>query len=105
MDHSFVVLPKQQRNQSSYARPRNSDNTIQSGGMAEAGGGGMEESFVVLPPPAASEYKSDPTHLPSSITDLKQAFEIVTTQTQVNISINTYSFYFWCFSDSTMLPG
>ncbi|PWA61220.1 Beclin family [Artemisia annua] len=96
MDQSFVVLPKQ-RNQSSGIPPRPNQS-----------GKAMEESFVVLPPPAASVYKSEPTAdgsganvsshesgsnaaptqsnnsgFHSTITVLKRAFEIATTQTQV----------------------
>ncbi|KAL4567005.1 hypothetical protein LXL04_022575 [Taraxacum kok-saghyz] len=105
MDQSFVVLPKQ-RNQSSGVppRPRNGSMNPDSTHSGKA----MEESFVVLPPPAASVYKSDPTldgggtHFQSheggsnsaptqsnnsgfhsTITVLKRAFEIATTQTQV----------------------
>nr|XP_043609485.1 beclin-1-like protein [Erigeron canadensis] len=102
MDQSFVVLPKQ-RNHSSGGPPRPRVNPD-----ASQSGKAMEESFVVLPPPAASVYKSDPTadgsgtHVPSheggsntapphsnhsgfhsTITVLKRAFEIATTQTQV----------------------
>ncbi|KAI3829266.1 hypothetical protein L1987_03385 [Smallanthus sonchifolius] len=87
MDQSFVVLPKNR----SGVPPRPS---------AKA----MEESFVVLPPPAASVYKSADgggnSHLPShdeatppthsnnsgfhsTITVLKRAFEIASSQTQV----------------------
>ncbi|MFS7925046.1 putative atg6/Beclin, atg6, BARA domain, atg6/beclin, coiled-coil domain-containing protein [Helianthus anomalus] len=87
MDQSFVVLPKQ--------KPGIPPRPVQS---VKA----MEESFVVLPPPAASVYKSadGTTHVPShdestaparannsgfhsTITVLKRAFEIATTQTQV----------------------
>lgn len=98
MDNSFVVLPKQRpQAQGIPPRPR--------GGAAAQPdtpqpGKAMEESFVVV-------YKSEPTsdgggtHLPSleggpngqlqpnnagfhsTITVLKRAFEIATTQTQV----------------------
>ncbi|KAL1536000.1 Vacuolar protein sorting-associated protein atg6 [Salvia divinorum] len=105
MDHSFVVLPKQ-RNQTPGVPPR-----PRSGAMhpdASQSGKAIDESFVVLPPPAASVYKSEPgadgggTNLsspeggPSSsptqphnsgfhstITVLNRAFDIATTQTQV----------------------
>lgn len=105
MDHSFVVLPKQ-KNQAPGVPPRprpgaNHPEPSQSGRA-------MEESFVVLPPPAASVYKLESAtdgvgaHLPSpeggpanmpvqpnnsgfhsTITVLKRAFDIATTQTQV----------------------
>nr|GEV45584.1 beclin-1-like protein [Tanacetum cinerariifolium] len=96
MDQSFVVLPKQ-RNQLSGIPPRPNQS-----------GKAMEESFVVLPPPAALVYKSEPTTdggganvssresgsnaaltqsnnsgFHSTITVLERAFEIATTQTQV----------------------
>ncbi|KAK3026599.1 hypothetical protein RJ639_041619 [Escallonia herrerae] len=103
MDHSFVVLPKQRNPVSGVPpRPRGGATTPDASGKA------MEESFVVLPPPAASVYKSDPAsdgggfHLPlndggpssaplqpnnsgfhATITVLKRAFDIATTQTQV----------------------
>ncbi|XP_043723813.1 beclin-1-like protein [Telopea speciosissima] len=101
MDNSFVVLPKQ-RSQAQGIPPRPRSGTSQ-----PDSGRTMEESFVVLPPAAASMYKSESTsdgigtHLPShygvsnsplqpnnsgfhsSITVLKRAFEIATTQTQV----------------------
>ncbi|XP_076933673.1 beclin-1-like protein isoform X1 [Bidens hawaiensis] len=85
MDQSFVVLPKQRPG----VPPRPTTQSLKA----------MEESFVVLPPPAASVYKSaDATHAPShdapprsinsgfhsTITVLKRAFEIATTQTQVD---------------------
>ncbi|KAM7508575.1 hypothetical protein LguiA_019028 [Lonicera macranthoides] len=105
MDHSYVVLPKQKNQIPGGAppRPRSGADTSQSGKA-------MEESFVVLPPPAASVYKCEPgsdggsgTHLPShddggpnsapmqannsgfhsTITVLNRAFDIATTQTQV----------------------
>ncbi|KAH7862392.1 hypothetical protein Vadar_004278 [Vaccinium darrowii] len=104
MDQSFVVLPKQ-RNQVPGVPPR-----LRAGGLqpdTSQSGKTMEESFVVLPPPAASVYKSDSiseggvAQSPSSdgttgapmqpnnsgfhttITVLKRAFDIATTQTQV----------------------
>lgn len=106
MDHSFVVLPKQ-RNQVSGAPPRPRGGAVQPD--VSQSGKAMEESFVVLPPPAASVYKCEPTsdgvgaNLPphegggptntpmqannsgfhSTITILKRAFDIATTQTQV----------------------
>lgn len=105
MDHSFVVLPKQ-RNQVQGVPPR-------SGGVqpnSSQSGKAMEESFVVLPPPAASVYQCDSTSdeggvhlssqggtsfpvqssnsgLHSTITVLKRAFGIATTQMQVFMSI------------------
>ncbi|CAL5382233.1 unnamed protein product [Camellia sinensis] len=104
MDHSFVVLPKQ-RNQVAGVPPRPRGGGVQPD--TSQSGKAMEESFVVLPPPAASVYKSDSTsdgggaHLPSpdggtgapmqpnnsgfhsTITVLTRAFDIATTQTQV----------------------
>ncbi|KAK6918228.1 Atg6, BARA domain [Dillenia turbinata] len=105
MDHSFVVLPKQiNQAQGVPPRPRGTSHqpdTIQSGKA-------MEESFVVLPPAPASVYKCEPSsegggaHLSSlsggpnsqlqpnnagfhsTITVLKRAFEIATSQTQVD---------------------
>ncbi|XP_068666050.1 beclin-1-like protein [Aristolochia californica] len=101
MDHSFVVLPKQ-RSQAHGVPPRPRGG-IQSVDNAKA----LEESFVVLPPAAASMYKCETgtegggSHFPasggnsnspllvnhsgfhSSITVLKRAFDIATTQTQV----------------------
>ncbi|KAI8572646.1 hypothetical protein RHMOL_Rhmol01G0215600 [Rhododendron molle] len=101
MDHSFVVLPKQ-RNQVQGVLPP-------SGGVqpnSSQSGKAMEESFVVLTPPAASVYQCDSTSdkggvhlssqggmsspvqsnnsgLHSTITVLKRAFGIATTQMQV----------------------
>lgn len=104
MDQSFVVLPKQ-RNQVPGVPPR-----LHAGGLqpeTSQSGKTMDESFVVLPPTAASVYKSDSVSFgggaqsPSSegttgapmqpnksgfhttITVLKRAFDIATTQTQV----------------------
>ncbi|XP_077251278.1 beclin-1-like protein [Tasmannia lanceolata] len=103
MDQSFVVLPKQ-RNQVHGVPPR------PRGGMqseTSQSGKAMEESFVVLPPAAASMYKCESqsegggTNLMtsggrpisplqmnnagfhSSIMVLNRAFEIATSQTQV----------------------
>ncbi|KAL8062874.1 hypothetical protein ABFX02_02G175300 [Erythranthe guttata] len=105
MDHSYVVLPKQ-RNQTPGVPPRPRSGMIQPD--ASQSGKAIDESFVVLPPPAASVYKCEPgadggtTNLPSSeggpanspaqphnsgfdstITVLNRAFDIATTQTQV----------------------
>ncbi|CAI9278103.1 unnamed protein product [Lactuca saligna] len=105
MDQSFVVLPKQ-RNQSSGVPPRPRNGAMNPDSTHS--GKTMEDSFVVLPPPAASVYKSDPaadgggahvhsheggsnsaptqsnnSGFHSTITVLKRAFEIATTQTQV----------------------
>lgn len=104
MDHSFVVLPKQ-KTQSQGIPPR--PNIIATLPDISQSNKAMEDSFVVLPPSAASVYKSEPSsdggrsHLPSTsgvlsspsnpsnsgfhstITILKRAFEIATTQTQV----------------------
>ncbi|XP_057499674.1 beclin-1-like protein isoform X2 [Actinidia eriantha] len=104
MDHSFVVLPKQ-KNQVPGVPPRPRGGGVQPD--TSQSGKAMEESFVVLPPPAASVYKSDSisdgggANFPSSdggtsaptqpnnsgfhstITVLKRAFDIATTQTQV----------------------
>ncbi|CAA0841215.1 Beclin-1-like protein [Striga hermonthica] len=105
MDHSFVVLPKQ-RNQSPGVPPRPRGGPLHP--EVSQSGKAIDESFVVLPPPAASVYKCEPgadgggTNLPSpdggpidsptqphnsgfhsTITILNRAFEIATTQTQV----------------------
>ncbi|XP_027115412.1 beclin-1-like protein [Coffea eugenioides] len=105
MDHSYVVLPKQ-KSQTPGVPPRPRAGAVQP--EASQSVRAMEESFVVLPPPAASVYKSESaadgvgTHLPSpeggqtnippqpnnsgfhtTITVLKRAFDIATTQTQV----------------------
>ncbi|XXG89980.1 hypothetical protein AAC387_Pa12g1854 [Persea americana] len=102
IDQSFVVLPKQ-RNQTHGVPPRPRSGTVQPD--ARQSGKAMEESFVVLPPAAASMYEpaSDEggTHIScpggspisplhtnntgfySRITVLQRAFEIATTQTQV----------------------
>ena len=104
MDHSFVVLPKQKA-QGHGVPPRPRTGVPQSVGSQSSKA--MEESFVVLPPAAASMYNSDcafeggGTQLPapggsqssnlhsntagfhSSITVLKRAFDIATSQTQV----------------------
>ncbi|XP_047337047.1 beclin-1-like protein [Impatiens glandulifera] len=106
MDQSFVVLPEQ-INQLANLPPR-----PRGGGVVQPetsqGGKMMEESFVVLPPTAASVYKTDSvsdlsgTHLPtaeggktinptqhnasgfsSTIIVLQRAFDIATSQTQV----------------------
>ncbi|KAK9280444.1 hypothetical protein L1049_014135 [Liquidambar formosana] len=103
MDHSFVVLPKQRTlAQGVPPRPRSGAAQSDTGQSGKA----MEESYVVLPPPAASVYNESAsngggTHLPSpeggpnsplqpnntgfhsTITVLKRAFDIATTQTQV----------------------
>ncbi|KAL6575640.1 Vacuolar protein sorting-associated protein atg6 [Orobanche hederae] len=105
MDHSFVVLPKQ-RNQTPGVPPRPRGGPVQPD--ASHSGKAIDESFVVLPPPAASVYKCEPgadgggTNSPSpeggptdspaqphdpgfhsTITVLNRAFDIATTQTQV----------------------
>ncbi|KAK6158870.1 hypothetical protein DH2020_006184 [Rehmannia glutinosa] len=105
MDHSYVVLPKQ-RNQTPGVPPRPRGGAMHPD--ASQSGKAIDESFVVLPPPAASVYKCEPgtdgggTNLPSpeggpidspmqphnsgfhsTITVLNRAFDIATTQTQV----------------------
>ncbi|KAL7239066.1 hypothetical protein ACSBR2_005041 [Camellia fascicularis] len=100
MDLSFVVLPKQ-RNKALGVPPRPRGGGVQTD--TSQSGKALEESFVLLPPPAASVYKSDGggTHFPSqeggtgapmqpnnsefhsTITVLKRAFDIATTQMQV----------------------
>ncbi|CAI9101130.1 OLC1v1038388C1 [Oldenlandia corymbosa var. corymbosa] len=107
MDHSFVVLPKQQ-NQSPGMPPRPRVGGAQPEPNSVQSVRAMEESFVVVPPPAASVYESEsgadgvgthllsheggPTNTPSqpnnsgfhtTITILKRAFDIATSQTQV----------------------
>ncbi|MCL7039041.1 hypothetical protein MKW94_018118 [Papaver nudicaule] len=93
MDHSFVVLPKQKNSSQGNVPPRPRAGP----GDTRASGKAMEDSFVVLPPAAASIYISESgsdggAQLPSSggipghhssITVLKRAFDIATTQTQV----------------------
>ncbi|KAH0451295.1 hypothetical protein IEQ34_018594 [Dendrobium chrysotoxum] len=105
MDHSFVVLSKHKA-QGHGIPPRPKSVLSQPEGIPSAKG--MEESFVVLPPAAASMYSSGSTsegggaHLPisgvsnssplqannsgfhTSITVLKRAFDIATSQTQVD---------------------
>ncbi|KAL5698861.1 Vacuolar protein sorting-associated protein atg6 [Ranunculus cassubicifolius] len=93
MDHSFVVLPKQ-RTQVQGVPPRPRGGSLQPD--SSHAGKTMEESFVVLPPAAASMYSSDSTKgapnsplqlnnagFHSSINVLTRAFELATTQTQV----------------------
>lgn len=105
MDHSFVVLPKQ-RNHTVGVSPRSRGGAMQHD--ASQSGKAIDESFVVLPPPAASVYKcepgtagggtnlltpeSGPSDMPtqphesgfhSTITILNRAFNIATTQTEV----------------------
>ncbi|KAF9594132.1 hypothetical protein IFM89_028386 [Coptis chinensis] len=104
MDHSYVVLQKQ-RTQAQGVPPRPRGGPVQSD--SSQSGKAMEESFVVLPPAAASMYNCEstadgggaqvaspgsPSNSPlqvnnagfhSSITVLKRAFDIATTQTQV----------------------
>lgn len=105
MEHSYVVLPKQ-RNQGPGIQSRGRGVSAQPD--ASQFGKAMEESFVVLPPPAASVYKCEPTsdetctNVPSpdggpqnapmqpnnsgfhsTITVLKRAFDIASTQTQI----------------------
>ncbi|XP_076913065.1 beclin-1-like protein [Bidens hawaiensis] len=72
MDQSFVVLPKQRPG----VPPRPTTHSLKA----------MEESFVVLPPPAASVYNDAPPRsgFHSTITVLNRAFEIATTQTQLD---------------------
>ncbi|XP_026426409.1 beclin-1-like protein [Papaver somniferum] len=102
MDHSFVVLSKQKNSSQGGVPPRPRGGP----GDNRASGKAMEDSFVVLPPAAASMYNSESgsdggAHLPSSggipgnhlhpnnsgfhssITVLKRAFDIATTQTRV----------------------
>lgn len=104
MDQSFVVLPKQKvQGLGVPPRPR----TVNSQNEGSQPSKAMEESFVFLPPPAASMYKSETatersgSHLPaqggnqsnpvpanasgfnSTLTILSRAFEIATSQTQV----------------------
>ncbi|KAL5999015.1 Vacuolar protein sorting-associated protein atg6 [Asimina triloba] len=98
MDHSFVVLPKQ-RSQAPGVPPRPRQGASQPD--SSQSGKTMEESFVVLPPAAASMYKCEPMSgnpnlqtpgplqannpgFHSSITVLKRAFDIATSQTQVD---------------------
>lgn len=110
IDQSFVLLP-QQRNQTHGVppRPRSTQPDTSQSGKA------MEESFVVVPPAAASMYKCESasegagTHLScpggshinplhtnntgfySRIDVLQRAFEIATTQTQVQMSFRFYT--------------
>ncbi|CAD5189628.1 unnamed protein product [Musa acuminata subsp. malaccensis] len=103
MDHSFVVLPKQKyQGHGVPPRPRSTTPQPDNSHSAKA----IEESYVVLPPAAASMYKSELTPeeggaqqrfqggSPSSGLQvngpgfhssiiLKRAFDIATTQTQV----------------------
>ncbi|XP_010934442.1 beclin-1-like protein isoform X1 [Elaeis guineensis] len=104
MDHSFVVLPKQKaQGHGVPPRPRGGPPHSETSQLTKA----MEESFVVLPPAAASMYKGESTsegggvQIPaygenpsnplqannggfhSTITVLKRAFDIATSQTQV----------------------
>ncbi|KAF6171184.1 hypothetical protein GIB67_011245 [Kingdonia uniflora] len=103
MDHSFVVLPKQRSQTHGVPpRPRGGPQLSDASQLGKA----MEESFVVLPPAAASMYMCEtsdgggtPSPSPgggptspipanntgfhSSITVLKRAFDIATTQTQI----------------------
>jgi beclin len=110
MDHSFVVLSKQSRMPGPGMPPRPTRPTPQSD--IPQSSKAMEESYVVLPPPISSVYKPElgpdggVTQLPvnsgsnsplqgsnnittnilgfhSSVTVLKRAFEITTSQTQV----------------------
>ncbi|EEF39074.1 beclin-1-like protein [Ricinus communis] len=100
MDNSFVVLPKQRPLQAQGVPPRPRGGPLQPPESGQSCGKAMDESFVVV-------YNSEPasdgggTHLPllegghngllqpnnngfhSTITVLKRAFEIATTQTQV----------------------
>ncbi|OVA05725.1 Beclin family [Macleaya cordata] len=102
-DHSFVVLPKQKSPaQGIPPRPRGGPTHSDTSTSGKA----MEDSFVVLPLAVASMYKCESasdggTYLPSSggspsgplqpnnsgfhssITVLKRAFDIATTQTKV----------------------
>lgn len=103
IDHSFVVLPKQ-KSQSPGLPPRPRGGAVQP--EMSTSGKSMEESFVVLPPAPASVYRSESTSdgdginasssegvgahfhpngsgFHATITVLKRAFEIATSQTQV----------------------
>ncbi|KAK9094150.1 hypothetical protein Scep_025619 [Stephania cephalantha] len=104
MDHSYVVLPKQ-RSPTQGVPPRPRVGSVQTD--TNQPGKAMEESFVMVPPPAASLYKcesgtdgvasqststgagpnnpSQPNNsgFHSTITVLKRAFEIASSQTQV----------------------
>lgn len=114
MDHSFVVLPKQKAlGHGVPPRPRGGPPLSETSQLTKA----MEESFVVLPPAAASMYKGESTsegggvQIPaygenpsnplqannggfhSTITVLKRAFDIATSQTQVQLA---FFFFFFC---------
>ncbi|EPS67643.1 autophagy protein beclin1, partial [Genlisea aurea] len=104
MDNSFVLLPKQ-RNQVHGASSRSRGGVLNADAVQSAKA--IDESFVVLPPPAASVYKCEPaadgdagkvpsedgpsssppqphnSGFHSTITVLNRAFEIASTQTQV----------------------
>ncbi|GAY45707.1 hypothetical protein CUMW_091390 [Citrus unshiu] len=99
MDNSFVVLPKQ-RPQSHGVPPRPRGSSAQS--EASQSGKAMDESFVVIyksesasdgggpqipPPEGGTNGPMQPNNsgFHSTITVLKRAFEIATSQTQVDI--------------------
>lgn len=102
MDNSFVVLQKRRPPQGQEAPPRPRGGAAQPD--ASHSGKSMDESFVVVYKPESS-LDGGGAHLPSSdggsnghlqpnnsgfhttITVLKRAFEIATTQTQVCIEI------------------
>lgn len=110
MDHSFVVL----KTQTPGAPSRSRGGAIQA--ETSPSGKMMDESFVVLPPTPASVYRSEShvdggvTHTQSAegspgsqlnpstsgfhstITVLKRAFDIVTSQTQVRLM---YILFIW----------
>lgn len=98
MDNSFVVLPKQ-RPQSHGVPPRPRGSAAQS--EASQSGKAMDESFVVIyksesasdgggpqipPPEGGTNGPMQPNNsgFHSTITVLKRAFEIATSQTQVS---------------------
>lgn len=109
MDNSFVVLPKQ-RQQAPGVPPR------PRGGVALQSGKAMDESFVVVDKSESGSEGGGPksptpeggitgpmqpnnSGFHSTITVLKRAFEIATTQTQVNekvfsiLNVIRYTYY------------
>ena len=115
MDNSFVVLPKQRpQAQGVPPRPRGG------AGNASQTGKAMDESFVVVyksessvdgggaqsPSPDGGPngpLQPNNSGFHSTITLLKRAFEIATTQTQVCITVKTISSDLLVSSDCVLL--
>lgn len=106
MDNSYVVLSRQNRSQGPRIPPRPPSAAVAAHADPNQSTRAIEGSYIVLPPPAASIYKTSASEgggaqltpagvyssspspgnnsgFHSSVTVLKRAFEIASSQTQV----------------------